>query len=212
MSATLSPAHARSGVRDDEDRPTQRPARHRGAYSEMLICSVLSLIASLVLSIDAIVLAANPAAELSCNVSEEISCGAVAASWQANLFGFPNAFLGLIAEPVVITVAVAGLGGVRFPRWFMVAAQTMYTAGFVFAIWLFWQSYFYIGRLCPWCLLVTVTTTLVFASLTRINVLTGTFGGRVQRTLARPLALGLDTAAVAISIAVVTAMVIYRYV
>ena len=86
------------------------------------------------------------------------------------------AFLGLIAEPVVITIAVAALGGVRFPRWFMNAAQVVYFIGFAFAYWLFYEAYFNIGALCPWCLLVTVTTTMVFASMTRVNIYRNTFG------------------------------------
>src|SRR5690606_26054377 len=98
------------------------------------------------------------------------SCGTVGASAQASLFGFPNAFLGLVAEPVVITIAVAGLGGVRFPRWFMCAAQVVYTLGLAFAYWLFYQSMFHIGALCPWCLLVTLSTTLVFATLLHYNL------------------------------------------
>src|SRR4029450_189110 len=125
----------------------------------------LSLLASLVLSIDAIRIAENPNVALSCNVNAVISCGTVATSWQASLLGFPNAFLGLIAEPVVITIAVASLGGVRFPRWFMVSAQVVYTIGVAFAYWLLYQSMFNIGALCPWCLLVTVCTTLCFATL-----------------------------------------------
>ncbi|WP_240777607.1 vitamin K epoxide reductase family protein [Nonomuraea basaltis] len=50
-------------------------------------------------------LAADPGADLSCNINSVVSCGAVGSSWQAHLFGFPNAFLGLVAEPVVITIA-----------------------------------------------------------------------------------------------------------
>src|SRR5262245_32922781 len=102
--------------------------RHANAwiYGTMLVSAALSLTAAFVLSIDAVRLAADPQAALSCNVNAVISCGTVATSWQANLFGFPNAFLGLVAEPVVITIAVASLGGVRFPRWFMVSAQIVY--------------------------------------------------------------------------------------
>jgi uncharacterized membrane protein len=88
----------------------------------------------------------------------------------ADLFGFPNSFLGLIAEPVVITVAVAGLVGMRFPRPFMAAAQVGYGAGLVFAYYLFNVSAFAIGSLCPWCLLVTLSTTLVFMSLLHYNI------------------------------------------
>jgi uncharacterized membrane protein len=132
-------------------------------------------------------------------------------SWQANLLGFPNAFLGLIAEPVVITIAVAALGGVRFPRWFMLSAQVVYSIGLLFAYWLFYQAYFVIGAMCPWCMLITVTTTLVFASMTRVNILEGNFGAAVRDRLARPLRLGLDAAGVVVMLGILAAMVLYKY-
>jgi uncharacterized membrane protein len=86
------------------------------------------------------------------------------------VLGFPNAFLGLMTEPVVITIAVASLGGVRFPRWFMFSAQVVYTVGLAFAYWLFQQAMFEIGALCPWCLLITLATTLVFFEMTYVNI------------------------------------------
>lgn len=153
-----------------------RAVKHKWTWVEMLISSAISLVASLVLAVDAWKLAGNPNEDLSCNISATISCGAVAQSWQATLLGFPNAFIGLMAEPVVITVAVAALLGVAFPRRFLVVANLAYGIGFVFAYWLFYQSYFYIGALCPWCLTVTVTTTTVFLTGVRINVLEGNFG------------------------------------
>ena len=201
-----------ASVGADETVPSRR--RHVGAYLEMLISSLLSLTASLVLSIDAVVLAADPNAGLSCNISETISCAKEGITWQANLLGFPNAFLGLIAEPVVITIAVAALGGVRFPRWFMNAAMVVYAIGLVFAYWLFFQAYFVIGALCPWCLLVTVTTTTVFMSLLRVNLADNTFGlpagayARVQYLLR----IGVDIWATVLIIAALAAMVIARYV
>ena len=79
--------------------PSRVTVRHRGAFLEMLISSLLGLTASLVLSIDAVVLAADPNAALACNISSTISCAKVGVTWQANLLGFPNAFIGLIAEP-----------------------------------------------------------------------------------------------------------------
>ena len=71
-----------SSVTDDEvEAPEQEDgARHRGAYIEMLVSSILSLVASLVLSIDAIVLAADPDAALSCNITDTISCAKVGVS------------------------------------------------------------------------------------------------------------------------------------
>jgi uncharacterized membrane protein len=149
--------------------------RHGDAaiWVTMLVASLASLVASFVLSVDAIRLAEDPTADLGCNINSVISCGTVGSAWQSSVLGFPNAFLGLIAEPVVITIAVASLGGVRFPRWFMVSAQAVYTIGFVFAYWLFYQAMFVIGALCPWCLLVTVATTLVFFEMTHVNIRDG---------------------------------------
>jgi len=197
----------------DQPQPQPQPQeKHRGAFLEMLISSAIGLVASLVLSIEAVTLAANPDAVFSCDISAKISCGAVGVSWQSEVLGFPNAFLGLIAEAVVITVAVAALGGVKFPRWYMLVAQGVYAIGFVFAYWLFWQSFSVIGALCPWCLLITVTTTLVFFSLTRVNILDGNFGPGIQRKLTPALRVGADVGISIILIAIIAAMVIFEYI
>ncbi len=183
-------------------------------YTTMLVSALLSLTASFVLSVDAVVLAADPGAQLACNINAVLSCGTVGASWQASVFGFPNAFLGLIAEPVVITIAVASLGGVRFPRWFMLAAQVVYTLGLVFAYWLFFQAYFVIGALCPWCLLVTLSTTLVFTSLTHVNIRDGNLylPERASRVARRMIAADLDALLVAVWLTVVAMLVVTKYV
>lgn len=139
-------------------------------FLSMLIGAILSLIASFVLSAEAVELARNPDAVLSCSVNAILNCATVGIHPSAHMFGFPNSFLGLIAEPVVITVAIAGLSGVKFPRKFMFVAQICYTLGFIFAYYLLYLSMFVIGALCPWCLLVTVTTTFVFFAITRYNI------------------------------------------
>lgn len=143
---------------------------NRWIFASMLVGAIASLIASFVLSVEAIELAKNPDAVLSCSISLVLNCATVGLHPSASLFGFPNSFLGLIAEPVVITVAIAGLAGVKFPRLFMAFAQFFYTLGLIFAFWLFSQSYFVIGALCPWCLLVTATTTFVWFAITRYNI------------------------------------------
>ena len=148
-------------------------ADNRWIFSGMLIGALLSLLAAFVLSVEAIELAKNPNAQLSCSVNIIINCATVAKHPSANLFGFPNSFLGMIAEPVVITVAIAGLAGVKFPRRFMFTAQIFYTLGLIFAYWLFYTSMFVIQALCPWCLLVTLSTTFVFFSMTRYNIREG---------------------------------------
>lgn len=195
------------------DRVLRLRAGNAWLYGTMLVSAVLSLVASFVLSVDAVRLAADPSADLSCNINAVVSCGTVGRSWQAHLLGFPNAFLGLIAEPVVITLAVAGLGGVRFPRWFMLAAQAVYAIGVGFAYWLFYESTYVIGALCPWCLLVTVSTTLVFATLTHINVRDGhlRLPGRAGPAVRAALAAGLDAIAVTVWLLALTLVVVLHY-
>lgn len=185
---------------------------HRGTWVEVIVSSLIGLVAALVLSVDAVALAKDADTVLSCNINAFISCGRVAASWQASLLGFPNAFLGLMAEPVIIAIAAASFAGVKFPRWFMLAAHAVSAIGFGFAYWLFTQSYFVIGALCPWCLTVTVTTTLIFLAFTRVNMLEGNFGQRMKEMARRPLMeYRVDLIAAMITVAVIAAMIIVKY-
>lgn len=143
---------------------------NRWIFMSMLVGAMLSLLASFVLSVEAIELAKNPDAALSCSVNLVLNCATVASHPTAAFLGFPNSFIGMMAEPVVIAVAIAGLAGVRFPRLFMATAQVFYTLGLLFALGLLYVSMFVIGALCPWCLLVTLTTILVWFAITRYNI------------------------------------------
>lgn len=136
----------------------------------ILISSTLCAWASFVLGVDALVLARNPGATLSCDLNAVVSCSKVAEAWQANLFGFPNAYLGMVSEPVVMTIAVLGLTNIKFPRWFMFVTQLVYLLALVFAWWLFFQSAFVIYSLCPYCLMITVFTSITFFTLLHYNI------------------------------------------
>jgi uncharacterized membrane protein len=179
----------------------------------MLVASLASLVASFVLSVEAVTLAKDPDADLGCNINAVISCGTVGTSWQASVLGFPNAFLGLVFEPAVIVLAVAGLAGVRFPRWFMLAAQVVYTIALGFAYWLFEQAMFEIGALCPWCLLVTLATTLVFFEMTYVNVRDDNLflPRRVQAALAGFVRSNLDLLLVVAWLLVLVLAVVVEY-
>ena len=155
-----------AGLADKELKVHSRPL----LFGIMLGSAIVGLIAAFVLSIDAWRLASNPNAALSCDLNEVLSCSKVALTWQAQLLGFPNAFLGILFETVIITVALAMLGKARLPRWFMAGVQAMYFIALVFALWLFSQSMWVIGALCPWCLIITVTTSLVFFEMLIYNI------------------------------------------
>ena len=191
----------------------ERLRAYRKTYIAMLVSSVLSLIASLVLAIDAVKLAAQPTGQLSCDINAVLSCGTVARAWQSQLLGFPNSFLGLMTEPVVITVAVAGLGLVTFPRWFMRAAHIVYGAGLIFALWLLSQSLFVINSLCPWCLLVTGSTITVFSTITRVVMLENiwNFAPERQEKIVAFLERGWGRVFYAGSYATITIVIFLKY-
>ncbi|TCC36620.1 vitamin K epoxide reductase family protein [Kribbella speibonae] len=178
-----------------------------------MLASTAGLIASLVLSVDAYRLAQDPQTGPSCNINAVLSCGSVGSSEQAHVFGFPNAFLGLITEPVVLTIAVCGLAGVRFPRWLLACAQGACTVGLGFSYWMLFESVFAIKALCPWCLLVTLTTTLVFAAITVLNVRNRTLPlpAGVQALAEQALSLDADAFALAAWILAVATVIVSRF-
>jgi uncharacterized membrane protein len=141
----------------------------RWIFGVMLACGLLGLAASFTLVLERFIQLTDPNAQLICNVNAIFNCGTVMQTWQAKLFGFPNALIGLTAYPVVITMAVAGLLGTKLPRAFLVTAQLGFGLGLVFAYWLFFQSVFVIHVLCPLCLIITLVTTILFETLLRYN-------------------------------------------
>ena len=196
----------------NEEATSSKKVPHFKAYLTMLVSSFFSLVASLVLSIDAIKLAKDADAPLACNINSAISCAKVAVSWQSNLLGFPNAFLGLMCEAVVITIAVAGLSGVQFPKNFMRVAMSIYGIGLLFAFWLFSQSYLVIKAFCPWCLLVTISTVTVFGSMFRINALNGVLPLNPERTvkLQQKLLSGWDAVVVTGVYSIIALLLIFK--
>ncbi|PLS31162.1 Vitamin K epoxide reductase [Bifidobacterium margollesii] len=172
-------------------------------YLLMLVFSLAALIISLGLSAETLLLARNPGSKLDCDVNSVISCSTVAQSWQAEIikFGdmsFPNAFFGIAAESVFVTIAVLGLARISVPRWFAVCTWLGGLAALAYAYWLFTQSVFVINALCLWCLGLMFSTTLQFMTLSHATVtvqnlprLNGT-GSSFRRALDTYYRLGAD--------------------
>lgn len=156
-------------------------------FGVMLAGGLAALIASFVLTLEKFHLYEDPDAILSCSFNLVLNCSTVMETWQSSVFGFPNMIIGLIAYSIVVTFALAGLVGVKFPRWWLIKANVGFLLGLLFAYWLFFQSLYDIQVLCPWCLIVTTATTLIFSSLTHYNLkhnvfgLKGKWGSRVQQ-------------------------------
>lgn len=144
-------------------------------FGTMLVSAVLAFIAAFVLSVEKLELLKNADAVLSCSINIVLNCASVMKTPQASLFGFPNSYLGIMGFAIVIAVAAGGLMGVKYTRSYLVTAQVFYGLGLVFAYWLFFQSVYVIQVLCPWCLIVTVATTLIFETLLRYNLRANNF-------------------------------------
>jgi uncharacterized membrane protein len=149
---------------------------HRWTFGTMLVFGVIGLLVSFILAVDEIELMKNPHAILSCSINVILNCSTVMQTWQASVFGFPNMLIGLMAYPVVITIAVVTLTGAKLPRWFWVIANICYGLGAVFAYWLFFNSVYVIQVLCPWCLVITFTTTILLATITHYSLRNNLFG------------------------------------
>jgi uncharacterized membrane protein len=144
---------------------------NKGIFGVMLAFGITGLIAAFVLAVDELKVLQDPHAVLSCSFNVVLNCSTVMQTWQAHVFGFPNMYIGLMAFPIIITIATLGLSGAVLPKWFYIAVNIGFLLGALFAYWLFFNSLYIIQVLCPWCLVVTFSSTILLASITRYNVL-----------------------------------------
>lgn len=131
---------------------------------------------------------ADPAYEIACDVNPLLSCGSVMVTPQASLFGFPNPLLGVTGFVAPMAVGLALLAGARFDRWFWALFLGGVSVAFVFVLWLFQQSVFVIGVLCPYCMVVWAAAIPLFWATLWWSLATGKLtqrGGRVQRAATR---------------------------
>lgn len=182
-------------------------------FGTLLGFGVVGLIASFVLAVEEFHLLKNPDSILSCSFNLVLNCAAVMKTPQATAFGFPNMFIGLIGFPLVIMIALLGLSKVQFPRWFLVGAEIGIVFWTLFAYWLFFNSVYVIGVLCPWCLVVTFSMTMLSAAITRYNLLHDTFGiaKNTNKKIKQFLAKDFDKVIVAGWLVLLVGLVILRF-
>lgn len=151
----------------------------------LIVGGVVGLISALVINYDKLRLLQDATFTPNCDINPIVSCGSVMASSQSSAFGFPNPIIGLIGFPVVITLGVLLLTGVRFKRWIWIGLQLGLLFGIGFVHWLFFQSVYRINALCPYCMAVWVSIITMFWYVLLFNlrerniVLPGNVGGKV---------------------------------
>ena len=135
----------------------------------LLIGGIIGYACAFVIMFDKVQILKNPHYIPSCSLNPVISCGSVMQSKQANVFGFPNPFIGLGAYPVLAVVGAAMLAGARFKRWFWVTLQIGLVFALAFAYWLLFESVYRIHALCPYCLAIDVVSTIMIWYVTVYN-------------------------------------------
>ncbi|WAC66091.1 vitamin K epoxide reductase family protein [Agrococcus sp. SL85] len=154
----------RTASRADAPAAPERPdpaaahiAAPRWLGAVLVVTGIIGLIGAFALSVERIHLLQFPEEQLSCDVNPFLSCSGAMESEQGRIFGFPNPFIGLMAFPASIIMGALALGGTRLPRWVWTAFSVGVLGGMVLVLWLFAQSVFVLGFVCPWCFLVWMT-------------------------------------------------------
>ncbi|WP_300642707.1 vitamin K epoxide reductase family protein [Nocardioides sp.] len=128
----------------------------------LTVTGVVGLVAAFTLTVEKIALVADPSYVPTCSISPVLSCGSIMSTEQAELFGFPNPLMGLVAFSVLITSGVVLATGARLPRWYWLGLQGGATLGLVFVAWLVEESLYDIGALCPYCMVVWAVVIRLF--------------------------------------------------
>ncbi len=136
----------------------------------LIICGTIGLLAAAIIIVDKIALLKDPNLVLLCDLNPVVSCGSVMESDQASAFGFPNPLIGLAGFPVLIVTGVAMLAGAKMRRWYWLGLQFGAIFGLAFVHWLFFQSVYNIGALCPYCMAVWAVTITSFWYVTLYNL------------------------------------------
>lgn len=153
----------------------------------LIVSGLIGFYGSFKLVVEKYDLLEHPNKGLGCDINPFVSCSTVIDSWQSHLFGFPNPIIGVAGFMIPVTIGFAILAGARFARWFWVAMNIGFLVAWLFVTFLFTQTVFFIGALCPWCMLVWSTTIPLFWVFTVWNIARGniTENERVQRAMRR---------------------------
>ncbi|MEV0240940.1 vitamin K epoxide reductase family protein [Streptomyces sp. NPDC050674] len=139
----------------------------------LVVAGAAGLLASWVITLDKFKLLEDPDFTPGCSLNPVVSCGGVLKSDQAEVFGFPNPMLGLVAYGVVVCVGLSLLAGARFPRWYWLSFDAGCLFGVGFVTWLQFESLYRINALCLWCCLAWAATIPLFWYVTSYTVRRG---------------------------------------
>jgi uncharacterized membrane protein len=146
-----------------------------------VIVGAIGWFASVALLVERVQSLQDPTKNPSCDISPFVSCGALFDRWQASLFGFPNALLGVAGFVVPIVIGVGILAGAHFKNWFWRSAVIGIGVAWIFITWLFTQSIYNIGVVCPYCLVVWAATIPMWWTVLIVTIVQGFWGLKIRK-------------------------------
>lgn len=171
-SSTTEPTHA-------EKEAQHGHAGTRGRYSDRQLgfwlvgAGLIALISSAILVYERLQIYIDAGHSTVCDINALLSCGTVMRTPQAEAFGFPNPFIGLVGFSIVVTIGAAMMAGAQFKKWFWVCMNIGLAAATAFIMWLWYQTTFQINALCLFCMIVWVMTITLFVKTTVRNISAG---------------------------------------
>ena len=171
-SSTTEPTHAEKEAQHGH---TGTP----GSYSDRQLgfwlvgAGLIALISSAILVYERLQIYIDAGHSTVCDINALLSCGTVMRTPQAEAFGFPNPFIGLVGFSIVVTIGAAIMAGARFKKWFWVCMNIGLAAATAFIMWLWYQTTFQINALCLFCMIVWVMTITLFVKATVRNISAG---------------------------------------
>jgi uncharacterized membrane protein len=130
------------------------PTRPIGFAVFSIVAGLIGWFASFQLLSERLKFLADPNYVPNCDLSVLVTCGPNMSSWQGSLLGFTNTAIGVSLFVVPIIVGFSLLARARFDGWWWMLYQLGNFIGYVFITWLFAQSVYVLGTLCPWCIVI----------------------------------------------------------
>lgn len=159
----------------------------------LILYSVIAWLASATLVRERLELYKDSNHIASCDFGLFLSCSTIMKTDQAQLFGFPNPFIGLVGFAITGAIGVfflmlsvmlpkwgvtAQQGANRIPRWFLLSLQTGVTVAMCLVGFFWYTSIMVVMTLCPWCLVVWTFVIPMFFHTTAWTMANGAFGER----------------------------------
>lgn len=104
----------------------------------------------------------NPGTTLSCNLNPIVDCGSVLGNKLSALFGFPNAFIGMIVFSMLVLSGLFIYVGVKPNKAFRSIVLILASVLLGFSFWFFAVSLYVIAKVCIFCVVGWVVSVPIF--------------------------------------------------